>query len=866
MLELGAPDDRGAKRLLRAGAAQVLYADGLTPVFAAADTSVDVVVCLGLLAELSEATDRERLLDEVRRVLRDDGFFVAGTPGASSGLVGAAPRPGIPRDELTALLGRHFRVVEIVAQTPLLGFSLAPPGADEMAVSEALAPVAGEPSHLLAFCTAASERVWQLAESLLVTLPYDQALLDGGRRDGAAGEETLRLRRELEEARAEVMRLHGRAAKLERLEREARAGEATASAASARAARLATDVAHGQALAQTLEARLAVASGELGDERQARARAERVEAQLRADLARAQARLAEEQARFAGIEAQAADGDRRRADLQRRADSAEAGAAEMALERDRAVREWKDLLEAHRDAAGEHGAREGRLQEIEAEVTRYRDQALAFEGQAADLRRELGVIGHDLSALKLRYGEVARERDNLREEILALDDREHKLRAEEERLAARATAAESERNQLRLRIAQSEAAREEVTRLRIEINRRDEVVAALRVEADQRLRVAADQGAVRDELLRERAEAVRRADDAERDLRSAREELRAAAAELGAATAGRDEAERELAGRMEEAGTRGARIAALEGDVTRMIGKLAGERARADAIVAAREESEAKMEGLLGRLSEREDVIAARDAELAARDRQLAELRGGPAAAAGEAALAELGDLRRRLREAEAAATAALGQVAALEESVSSTNARIAELSAIAASRAQAAARFKEEGEQARRRSGELVEELAGARAEADRLRVAGASAAERGKLARGQLEREIEVRSSEHAELLRRLERKESELWERSDEATRNGARIQASVDAAEKARAELADARQEMARLRGTVAAAPAGPAKPDDGGGSRRIAELEAELKALRMSYAKVNAELTRERYLRKSGTPGPTPSKA
>ena len=29
---------------------------------------------------------------------------------------------------------------------------------------------------------------------------------------------------------------------------------------------------------------------------------------------------------------------------------------------------------------------------------------------------------------------------------------------------------------------------------------------------------------------------------------------------------------------------------------------------------------------------------------------------------------------------------------------------------------------------------------------------------------------------------------------------------------------------------------------------------------------MSYAKVNAELTRERYLRKSGTPGPTPSKA
>jgi hypothetical protein len=62
----------------------------------------------------------------------------------------------------------QFATVDIVEETPFLAVSFFAPGSDDLAVSEAMARVAGRPSHLIALCTGAGERTWQLSESLLV--------------------------------------------------------------------------------------------------------------------------------------------------------------------------------------------------------------------------------------------------------------------------------------------------------------------------------------------------------------------------------------------------------------------------------------------------------------------------------------------------------------------------------------------------------------------------------------------------------------------------------------------------------------------------------------------------------------------------
>jgi regulator of replication initiation timing len=67
------------------------------------------------------------------------------------------------------------------------------PGSEDLAVSEAMSKVGDKPSHLIALCTAATERTWHLSESLLVPT--------GPGEGGAAGEG------ELAAWRAEVERL-----------------------------------------------------------------------------------------------------------------------------------------------------------------------------------------------------------------------------------------------------------------------------------------------------------------------------------------------------------------------------------------------------------------------------------------------------------------------------------------------------------------------------------------------------------------------------------------------------------------------------------------------------------------------------------
>jgi chromosome segregation ATPase len=141
--------------------------------------------------------------------------------------------------------------------------------------------------------------------------------------------------------------------------------------------------------------------------------------------------------------------------------------------------------------------------------------------------------------------------------------------------------------------------------------------------------------------------------------------------------------------------------------------------------------------------------------------------------------------------------------------------------------------------------------------AELDALRAKFAEIEQAATARRQRLAMEIEVRASEMDFALRQLEQREGEIWTLKDEADRNAARFAAGIAAAQKKDEEMGDVRKEIDRLRrelGQSAKAIADAAarsEPD----RKRIAQLETELKNARASYAKINAELTREKYLRK-----------
>jgi hypothetical protein len=184
----------GPELLRRAGAVEVFSPGraGLPLPFPSG--GADLVLCGLPEAAVVDENRRAALLAEVHRVLRHDGMCAMRV--VASSLVNVAV--GITlRAALADLLLEHFATVDIVEETPFRGVSFFSPGSDELAVSEAISRLAGNPSHLIALCTAATARSWHLSESLLV--PTGPGL------DGAAGEGELSAwRTEVERLTVEV--------------------------------------------------------------------------------------------------------------------------------------------------------------------------------------------------------------------------------------------------------------------------------------------------------------------------------------------------------------------------------------------------------------------------------------------------------------------------------------------------------------------------------------------------------------------------------------------------------------------------------------------------------------------------------------
>jgi hypothetical protein len=199
VLDVGPRPPRAAERLTRAGARQIVNADGPGPHFDVADGGVDVAFCVARLGAVDTDVERHLWFAELRRVLAPGGFCVVRMAAAT---LGTSDRS--PRELLAGLLRPHFHSIDLVAEAPMAGLSFIVPGTDEVAVNEELASIAPEPTHFVALC-AEGPRPWHLIESLLVPLKPSGAtpVLAGAEHIAALREEIEELTARLQSASTE---------------------------------------------------------------------------------------------------------------------------------------------------------------------------------------------------------------------------------------------------------------------------------------------------------------------------------------------------------------------------------------------------------------------------------------------------------------------------------------------------------------------------------------------------------------------------------------------------------------------------------------------------------------------------------------
>jgi SAM-dependent methyltransferase len=165
VVDLSAGGGPGAEILRKAGAVDVLFPARPDLPLPFPDGGADLVICALTAAEVTVDSQRAALFSEIHRVLRRDGMCVLRV--LATALENAAVGVSL-RAVLADMALEHFATVDIIEETPFRAVSYFIPGSEDLAVSEAVSKVGGKPSHLIALCTAASERTWHLSESLLV--------------------------------------------------------------------------------------------------------------------------------------------------------------------------------------------------------------------------------------------------------------------------------------------------------------------------------------------------------------------------------------------------------------------------------------------------------------------------------------------------------------------------------------------------------------------------------------------------------------------------------------------------------------------------------------------------------------------------
>jgi SAM-dependent methyltransferase len=629
----------GPRRLLAAGARRVLVIGGDFPSepgmevrpasgirLPLRDESVDVVLCIEAFGGL-RSTDRRELLREGYRVLRGEGIFCSWIEQREAEAFGRT-LVGSSQIDFWALedqIGAIFPRVDMLAQMPWQGFSLAPilddeagPGEEpQLALREELLDEAPEASHYLAVASKSRTPAGLARECLLIPLPRNEVFgFDPqAERDSAEIEE---LRDELDRLREEL---------------------------SLRAAKVAA--AHGRV--RELESQL----------ESLRARSSEVEA---AEVDRLRDALTEAETQLSIF----------------RAREQEQGAQIARLEDERV--DLHSALEHARTEQSTHGAN---VATTEAELRREleAERARAREAEQGLRKADERLRSHetDLQILTRTSGEHEKAVERL---TTSLDNERRALeqaRADEKQLRARLESLDAEREELRRQnevyVAEREGARKLAQRMEAELD-----VAGRRSKEHEQAHAAKIEEASR---LAGELEAMRkRLDEAEKALahtRSRAEELTATAAQgaeqgrmLADVALDRDRLRDELSQRnraLEELEARmwetrealqkerleGVRVS---GEVERLREQV--ERSRAEEQKRSRE-----VEQLGRELRTLEVGKAEATALLRARDEQLARLSQEAVSLAGQSA--DVDQLRTQLRERNAELARLAEQLAAIE-------------------------------------------------------------------------------------------------------------------------------------------------------------------------------------------------------
>lgn len=791
----------------------------------------DLVVAVETYAE-RDAGERRRWLQHAASSLTQDGWFAARAPHDG--------RSDVDFWTLEEELGERFPHVFMLAQLPWQGVSLAPvldetTAAPGLELDESL--VANEPdaSHYLALATtsppSATARQWVTGRCLLVP---SAASVGAPTSPGISDEDLEALRRALAEASSlaaerdervtvlerELARRAERVAALERQHAHDRVRAAEQATVNRQAETLQVQLDAARDKARKAQTDLQILSRQVQDLEAAVARANEASAARQEDLDRRDEELGEARTQVHSLEAERAslarqmevaiaerEGTRKLSqrveaelDLTRRRlsqhESTLAQRVEEVSKLTTDLQVTRAELEHHRSLLAQAHSRE---EALSAEAAQTVEQSRMLAEVAADrdrLRDELGRRGQQIQALeerlwssreelekaRLENVRTAGEAERLRERAERAHQSEARQAKELERLGAELHQLELQRAELRATVRAHE---EEIGRLRSETESRasdGEEMGALRTELSERTRELADVRARLEQVSAREREATGIARRRELQLSEVGEELERLrrAAEENSATASSLEGELE--------------VKALE--VEQMAASVSDLQAELDTRREAVDAAHAREEGMQRDLEHARGEEESLRRRLREREQELEDI-----ASAKESSGLELYKLRREL-EAAAQANEQLEQ--ALEQSWPSDSADIASVGAT---------QWPSEAVEAMRR---LKAQLAAqARRHSEQLAVRASHPGGEESKVDPRVERyrmEAQIRAEEQEHMLRELDAAEQKIWEMTDAADRNAARLAASLAQLEKHKEELDETRDELEVARKLLEAAEA------------------------------------------------------
>ncbi|MEM6296123.1 MAG: hypothetical protein AAGA54_32930 [Myxococcota bacterium] len=817
----------------------------------------DMVILVDAYAS-STAAVRNLWLERAASVLAPDGWIAAWAPHD--------PTCEVDFWTLEEELGARFDHVYMLAQLPWQGVSLAPVLADanavpQLSLDESLLCEPPDASHYLALGTPSppTEAALALLTGRCLLIPSPQAPmtpavdpaalaeLQGAVADAqsvsrARAERVASLERELKRKGDAVEQAHQRTRA--QAQEHQRALAQTAAQLETRAKQkvqaLESELATARDEARKASTDLSILTRSVQDLEAAVARANDATAQRQSELNARDAELAQVRAHVESLDAERGSLSRQMevalAEREGARQLSERVEAELELTRRRLgqhetslaerVREVSKLttdvevtraeLEHHRSmlaraqsreeelsASAAQGAEQGRmLAEVAADRDRLREELGRRSQQIQRLEERLWSSREELEKARLDNVRLAGDAERLRDRAERAHQSEQTQAQELQRLSGELHGLELTRAELSATVRAHE---DEIGRLRAQTEAHagdTQEMASLRSELADRSRDLAEAKARQEQNAAREREAASLAKKRERQLSQAGEELerlRKSAEQNAAAAIG---LESELEVKSLEVEQLAASVSDLQGELDARRTRLDDASTREEEMRRQLERSRGEQESLRRRLREREQELE-------------------DISSANESSGVELYKLRREL-EAAAQANEQLEQALDLGPNVESSDGVTVDsdwpdpaVEAVRRLKAQLAAQSRRHAEQLAARSREASS------GQPTDKRVAA-------------LRLEVEIRAEEQEHMLRQLDTAEQRIWEMTDAADRNAARLAASLAQLEKHKEELDETRDELEVARKLLEAAEA------------RALEQERLLASERAKLARVGAE--------------------